>query len=79
MPSRLDDPRQDSIGPLSRRCHVSRILLIAILVAGCAGGQKEATRTVTDTTVTPVHTTDTTVVKKQEETKVDTIKQTHNK
>ena len=57
-----------------------RILAIALLVVACnASGNHETTRTTTDTAVTPVKATDTTVVQKQVETKVDTLKKTHNK
>jgi len=59
---------------------VSRIFAIALLVVGCsAGGSHDTTRTVADTTVTPVKTTDTTVVQKKVDVKVDTVKKTHNR
>jgi hypothetical protein len=37
------------------------------------------TRTATDTTITPVKTTDTTIVQKKVNVKVDTVVKTHNK
>jgi PBP1b-binding outer membrane lipoprotein LpoB len=59
---------------------VSRIFVIALIVAGCsAGGSKETTRTTSDTTVAPVKVKDTTVVQRQVDVKVDTVKKTHNK
>jgi hypothetical protein len=59
---------------------VSRIFVMALLVAGCsAGGDHESTRTTADTTVTPVKATDTTVVQKKVDVQVDTVKKTHKK
>ena len=58
---------------------MSRILAIMLLVAGCtAGGDRQTTRTTTDTTVAPVKATDTTVVQRTVNVKVDTVKKTHN-
>jgi hypothetical protein len=50
-----------------------------LLVAGCtAGGDRQTTRTTTDTTIAPVKATDTTVVQRTVNVKVDTVKKTHN-
>jgi hypothetical protein len=57
-----------------------RVLAIALVIVGCnPGGSHETSRTSTDTTVTPVKTTDTTVVEKKVDVNVDTTKKTHNK
>jgi PBP1b-binding outer membrane lipoprotein LpoB len=58
---------------------VPRIIFIAVLLAGCTGGDRQAARTTTDTTVTPVMTTDTTVVQQKVNVQVDTVKKTHHK
>lgn len=51
-----------------------------LLVAACnAGESRDTTKTVTDTTITPVHPTDTTVVQKKVDVTTDTLKKTHKK
>ena len=53
--------------------------LILVLAACNAGESHDTAKTVTDTTVTPVHQTDTTVVQKKVEVSTDTLKKTHKK
>jgi hypothetical protein len=65
--------------PHFRGMDVPRIIFIAVLLAGCTGGDRQAARTTTDTTVTPVMTTDTTVVQQKVNVQVDTVKKTHHK
>jgi len=56
-----------------------RILAIMLRVAGCTtGGDRQTTRTTTDTTITPVKATDTTVVQRTVKVQVDTVKKTNN-
>jgi len=51
---------------------------LVILAAACnPGASRDTTKTVTDTTITPVHPTDTTVVQKKVDVTTDTIKKTH--
>jgi len=53
-----------------------------LVAAACNPGESHSTeKTVTDTAVTPVHATDTTVVQKKEKVDVttDTLKKTHKK
>jgi hypothetical protein len=50
-----------------------------LLAAACTPGEKNTEKTVTDTAVTPVHATDTTVVQKKVDVTTDTVKKTHNK
>jgi hypothetical protein len=60
----------------------SLVLVVALALAtacGHGGSSDSAATTVTDTVVTPVKTTDTTVVQKKVDVQVDTLKKTHNK
>ncbi len=50
-----------------------------LVVAACTPGEKSTEKTVTDTTVTPTHQTDTTVVQKKVDVTTDTIKKQHKK
>lgn len=51
----------------------------ALLALACNPGESRGTeKTVTDTTVTPTHATDTTVVEKKVDVQTDTLKKTHN-
>jgi ABC-type glycerol-3-phosphate transport system substrate-binding protein len=50
----------------------------ALVLAACTGQAHESSQT-TDTTVTPTHVTDTTVVQKKVDVNIDTVKKTHNK
>ena len=51
-----------------------------LLAAACTPGESKSTeKTVTDTAVTPVHATDTTVVQKKVDVTTDTLKKTHKK
>ena len=61
--------------------HRMRLLLIAgfLVLAACSGGESHETTKTTDTTVTPTRATDTTVVQKNTEVSVDTVKKTHHK
>ncbi|HZS62515.1 MAG TPA: hypothetical protein VFA43_24830 [Gemmatimonadaceae bacterium] len=55
---------------------------LMLVAAACNPGESHSTeKTVTDTAVTPVHATDTTVVQKKEKVDVttDTLKKTHKK
>jgi hypothetical protein len=53
--------------------------LVLTTACGRGGSSDSAATTVTDTVVTPVKTTDTTVVQKKVDVQVDTVKKTHNK
>jgi hypothetical protein len=55
------------------------LMIAGILVVAACTGQSHETEKTTDTTVTPTHATDTTVVKKQVDVKVDTVKKTNHK
>lgn len=50
----------------------------ALVLAACTGESHETAKQ-TDTTVTPVHATDTTVVQRKVDVTSDTVKKTHNK
>jgi len=55
-------------------------MLALVAAVACQGGRAaERTSTTTDTSVTPTHATDTTVVKKQVDVKTDTVKKTDHK
>lgn len=55
-------------------------MITAVLaLAGCNPGESHESTKTTDTTVTPTHVTDTTVVQKKVDVNVDTVKKTHNK
>ena len=53
--------------------------LIVLVCLACTPGEgRNAEKTSTDTVVTPAHVTDTTVVQKKVDVKVDTLKKTKN-
>ncbi len=53
--------------------------LIVLVCMACTPGEgRNAEKTTTDTVVTPTHVTDTTVVQKKVDVKVDTLKKTKN-
>jgi hypothetical protein len=54
------------------------ITTLALVAAACNPGEKNTEKTVTDTTVTPTHATDTTVVQKKVDVQTDTLKKTKN-
>ena len=58
-----------------------RLLTVAAMLAitACNARESHSTKTTTDTTVTPVHANDTTVVKEKVDVSVDTVKKTHHK
>jgi len=57
------------------------LFLCGLLVLGvnACGESHDTTKTVTDTTVTPVHQADTTVVQKKVDVTTDTLKKTHKR
>jgi len=55
------------------------IALAASALVACGGGSSHESTTTADTSVTPVHVRDTTVVEKKVDVTRDTVKKTHNK
>ena len=61
-------------------CGMKTLFPLSVLVClACTPGEgRNAEKTSTDTVVTPAHVTDTTVVQKKVDVKVDTLKKTKN-